>query len=127
MSGGGGTRTEIQQVPGPPAGGVVPQLQPFVGRVGQLATAALGLPELDLQRFATDQTQQIPGLSPLEQNAAMQIGQRAQNTGAPYGSAARFLFPNMGFDPSMLQGLNMTPPGMGMGGTPVGQWIPGGR
>ena len=55
---------------------VVPQLEPFVRRVGQEAERAVGFPELSMQRFAAPYVQPIAGLSPLEQIATERMAQR---------------------------------------------------
>ena len=80
--GGGGTRESI--ITGGQAGSpaTLPELQPFVRRVGELATKAIDFPELGLQRFATDRTAQIPGMAPLQTQVAGMAQQRL-NQGIP--------------------------------------------
>jgi len=76
MSGGGTTRTVVQQQPSGNAPQVLPELAPYVSQVGRNALGALNMPQLSVGRFAQDQQLQVPNLSPLEQAASSQIGNR---------------------------------------------------
>src|SRR5687768_4745482 len=91
--GGGSDRTErvIQNTSGSGPPQIVPEFQPFAQKVGQAAEQAVGYPELNLRRFAVDQTVPIAGLSPLEQQARGMVAQRgAFGIPVPYPEQAAF-------------------------------------
>ena len=124
--GGGGTRDIIQQVPGGGPPQVLPELQPFVQRVGEISRQALDYPELNLSRFAQDRILQIPGLSGLENQAIGQIGQRSaygiptpRSEQAAYGGTANLFGTGMGAAGAGQAGLGGAI-GAGAGATAAG-------
>lgn len=74
--GGGGGRESTTQTAQQATPQIVPELRPFVQRVGELSRSAIDFPELGLQRFATDTVLPVPGLSPMEQFVGGQVSNR---------------------------------------------------
>lgn len=115
-SGGGGRSQTVQTVPESQTPKVLPELQPFVARVGQLSQGIVDNPNLSLDRFAKDQTLQVPGLSNLENIAQGQIFNRGtfgiptpESETAAKNSLGSFATGNMGDTPAVqaaVQGLN---------------------
>ena len=96
MGGGGDTERTVVNTSGGGGQGVIPELQPYVQRVGQIAYNTLGDPNLWLGNFTGGGGLQVPGLSPLEMFASQQIANRgrygipvppAEQTAGAYASA----------------------------------------
>lgn len=106
MGGGGGGRTTERVTTSTPPGTasappqVLPELQPFVKRVGEVSAGALDLPQLNFARFAQDQALPVPQLSPLELAAREQIGQRGQ-FGIPVPAPQQLSFQQLQFLPQI--------------------------
>lgn len=106
IGGGGGTREVVTQTSATPPGTMqpppqtLPELQPFVKRVGEVSRGALDLPQLNFARFAQDQPLQVPELSPLELAARGQIEQRGQ-FGLPVPAPQQLEFQQLQFLPQI--------------------------
>jgi len=75
--GGDDTERTVVNTTGGGGQGVIPELQPFVQRIGQLALQAVNDPNMWLSNFMGGAALQVPGLSPLELLAHQQVSDRA--------------------------------------------------